>query len=168
MKVFIFTILVIAGRFNLFAGDPSDVPFGTCKIDKGWAIFMSIPTNIFIQNDNIMLTLVVSNASSVQGVFSWADGAEYQPGFGRLTITNADTGRLHVFCGKRIGFYSGRSGSFNPTQTRKFVFDIKSDYGITNSGHYTIGFVGQLRTMTNQETQFTITVPPLELQVKSK
>lgn len=131
----------------------------------GMRISLSADTNIFTVKQAIFVTLTISNASESRGKIWWHAGAEYQPGFGKLLVTNATEWKVMDYCKEKSGRISARGSTFDPADSMEFRFNLSEDYGVTNIGTYYVGFAGQLGSMYKEDEQVKINVPCLELHV---
>ena len=136
----------------------------------GWTLMLSISTNQFLAGDQIIVSLIVSNATEktadINGYTSdWMSG-QITPNFGSLQITSilAKT-RLTIRNSSFMPAGEDFGGGVGPHNTLQFKFDLAKDYFLTNSGNYSVSFRCYLKSILEEGKQLDFNVPPLSLNV---
>ena len=162
----IIAILLCFGTLTLFASNEPLLQSGSITNIGGWHVSLSAPTNPIVAGTNIVITLVISNASQATGYLGWSWSPDECPGFGRINITNRLSREHLPFCGKSWSWVDERGGGFGPTDSMSFKFDLTKNYCLRKSGAYEIGFRGNVRSLKNAGELLHFEMPPLLLVVE--
>jgi hypothetical protein len=137
---------------------------------EGWKLELSAPTNSYIAGDKVIVSLVVSNTTQKAGkieVFNdWYNNLSL-PTFGEMQVIDVKTGVALKFHAPLTSGGDDVGGGINASNSMRFNFDLTKLYALTNSGTYSIGFEGHLKSILDSQKEVEFSVPPLTLNVSS-
>jgi hypothetical protein len=165
-------LIGILALFYLEMANPGHIEADDYTVTNtgGWSVGISAPTNTYIAGDKIVVSLVVSNATQKAAnidVFNdWYNNLNF-PTFGEMQVIDTKTGAKLKFSTPFAPGGDDVGGGINASNSMRFNFDLTKLYALTNSGTYSIGFEGHLKSILDTQKEVEFSVPPLTLNVSS-